>query len=222
MREPPHTVGVTLTPRRSRTAPAKAATVLGIGGAAALVAGALPFATLPSLVALLLPVPIVLVAHWAARRLVRAGRMAGAALLVSLGALVIMAPLAIQASTLAWRGQRVEATVVRTADTRLADLAVRSAYLADEDGRPIAGRLPVFDDGLGVGDRIPVVVAAGHWVDPGPVVQVEALGPLWSAVGGAFGLTALASLWSAYSRPRRLPLIRVGRTRVLRARSRYQ
>ena len=213
---------MTITLRRPRTAYAKAATVLGIGSAAALVAGALPFATLPSLVALLLPVPVALVAHLAARRSVRAGRAAGAALLVSLAMLVILVPLATHASALAWRGQRVEATVIRTADTRLADLAVRSAYLADAGGHPIPGRLPVFDPDLRVGDRVLVVVDAGHWVDPETAGQAGTLGPLWTAVAVAFGLTVLASLWSGYSRPRRLPWIRGDRTRVTGGIHRYQ
>jgi hypothetical protein len=90
---------VTITPRRPRTVPAKTASVLGIGTAAAVLAGALPFATL-SYPATMAPVVVIAsVAHLVAVRLVRAGRMARGALLTSTTLLVVLAPLATHGSS---------------------------------------------------------------------------------------------------------------------------
>jgi hypothetical protein len=90
---------VTITLRRPRTVPAKAATVLGIGTTAAVLAGALPF-TAPSHPATMAPVVVIAsVAHLVAGRLVRAGRMARGALLASTTLLVILATLTTHGSS---------------------------------------------------------------------------------------------------------------------------
>jgi hypothetical protein len=191
---------------------AKAATILGLYGAAGAIAAVLPFARLPGDWPTATVTLALAAAYVVGQQLVRYGFWAQLGGLVAAGLFVVTTGLAAHSLVLMAHGERVQATVTRI-DTVHGPRAVRTYLfsLTAGHGRPIGGQLTESTREFDVGDRVEVVVDPRGWIAPKTTGEVDAATPLGITALVGFALTVVMSVFAGHSRgsgppPRRGPL----------------
>jgi hypothetical protein len=121
--------------------------------------------------------------------------------MLAAGTFVVLTFYGAHASTLAWRGQQMQATVTQVRITDVNKSTTYSYQLADVSGYRIPGHLLEDSDSFAVGDGVAVMVDPGGWVAPETIGEVHAARPILIIGGTAFVLTAATSLWIGFSRP---------------------
>jgi hypothetical protein len=104
---------------RPRSVPAKAATFFALYATAGLLAGLVPFAALPGDWALGLVAFLLVAAFVVGQQLVWAGFWSLLGGLLAAGTFIFLTSYGVHASTLAWRGQQMQATVTHISVTRV-------------------------------------------------------------------------------------------------------